>query len=54
MKLTVHHPDVVVVAHLKDLRAKLVLSASKEGLPTVVVDGEGFRSIGQASEAEMC
>jgi hypothetical protein len=51
MKFTVRRPDVAMWGSLKDLRAKLVLAASKERLPTV--DGEGFRSLGQASKTEM-
>jgi hypothetical protein len=33
---------------------KLVLAASAERISTVVVDGEGFRSLGLAQEVEMC
>jgi hypothetical protein len=41
-KFTARHIDVVVWTSLKDLRAKLVLAASIERLPTVVVNGEAF------------
>jgi hypothetical protein len=53
MKITVRHLDVVVWASLKDLCAKLALAASKESLLTVVVNGEGFRSLSPAPETEM-
>jgi hypothetical protein len=53
MKFTVRHPDVVVWALWKDLCAKLVLAASKECLPTVVVNGEGLCSLGQTPKTKM-
>jgi hypothetical protein len=53
-KFTVLNPDVVVWASLKDRPAKSVLGASEDRLPMVVANGEGFRSLGQAPEAEMC
>jgi hypothetical protein len=54
MKLAVRHPDVVVWASLKGRPAKFIPAASQERLPTVVVNGEVFRSLDQAHEAEMC
>jgi hypothetical protein len=53
MKIKVCHLDVVVWAYLKGLRAKLVLAARKEFIPTAVVDGDGFRKLSQMREMEM-
>jgi hypothetical protein len=51
MKSTIHLPDVAVWASLKGCAAKLVLAASQERLPIVVVKGEEFRSLGEVKEA---
>jgi hypothetical protein len=54
MKLRVRQSDVFVRGSLKNRRAEWVLAASEERISTVVVDGESFRSLGLAQEAEVC
>jgi hypothetical protein len=54
MKFHVCQSDDFVWGSLKGRRAKLVLAASAERISTVVVDEEGFPSLGLAQEAEMC
>jgi hypothetical protein len=54
MKFLVRQSDVFVWGSLKGRRAKLVLAASAVRISTVVVDGEGFRSLRLLKGAVMC
>jgi hypothetical protein len=54
LQIWVRQSDVFVQGSLKNRRAQRIIAAGEERISTVVVDGESFRSLGLAQEAEMC